>query len=207
MIKATSRDVSRASSASRRDAIVGATASCNFIQEDPPRDQQTSRMSTIRRCGEETAEILTIINAAAEAYRGVIPQDRWHEPYMSEAELRKELESGVECWGFEVQGRLLGVMGIQPVRDVDLIRHAYVLPGHQRLGVGSALINHLRHVSSRRMLVGTWAAASWAIEFYRRHGFALASEEEKTRLLRTYWDIPPRQIETSVVLTSDGQKS
>lgn len=164
-------------------------------------------MSTIRRCGEETAEILTIINAAAEAYRGVIPQDRWHEPYMSEAELRKELESGVEFWGFEVQGRLLGVMGIQPVRDVDLIRHAYVLPGHQRLGVGSALINHLRHVSSRRMLVGTWAAASWAIEFYRRHGFALASEEAKTRLLRTYWDIPPRQIETSVVLTSDGQKS
>ena len=97
-------------------------------------------------------------------------------------------------------------MGIQPVRDVDLIRHAYVLPGHQRLGVGSTLIKHLRRISSRRMLVGTWAAASWAIDFYRRHGFALVSEDEKSRLLRTYWVIPARQIETSVVLTSDEPK-
>jgi GNAT superfamily N-acetyltransferase len=162
-------------------------------------------MSTVRRCGDETAEILTIINRAAEAYRGVIPQDRWHEPYMSEAELRNEIASGVEFWGFETQGKLLGVMGIQPVRDVDLIRHAYVLPGQQRLGVGSTLIKHLRRASSRRMLVGTWAAASWAIDFYRRHGFKMVSEEEKTRLLSTYWDIPQRQIETSVVLTSEQQ--
>lgn len=160
-------------------------------------------MSTIRRCGDETAEILSIINSAAEAYRGVIPQDRWHEPYMPESELRQEIAYGVEFWGFESQGRLLGVMGIQPVRDVDLIRHAYVLPGQQRLGVGSALIKHLRQTSSRRMLVGTWAAASWAIDFYRRHGFALVSDDEKTRLLRTYWNIPPRQIETSVVLISE----
>jgi GNAT superfamily N-acetyltransferase len=159
-------------------------------------------MSTIRRCGEEAAEILAIINLAAEAYRGVIPPDRWHEPYMSQRELQKEIESGVEFWGFDAEGRLLGVMGIQPVRDVDLIRHAYVLPGNQRLGIGSALINHLRSLSSRRILVGTWADARWAIDFYRRHGFALVSDAEKTRLLRTYWDIPQRQIETSVVLTS-----
>jgi N-acetylglutamate synthase-like GNAT family acetyltransferase len=159
-------------------------------------------MSTIRRCGEDTAEILTIVNLAAEAYRGVIPPDRWHEPYMSESELRSEISSGVEFWGFEAQGKLLGIMGIQPVQDVDLIRHAYVLPGQQRSGIGSTLIKHLRHTSSRRMLVGTWAAAGWAIDFYRRHGFILVSEEERSRLLGTYWDIPERQIETSVVLTS-----
>jgi GNAT superfamily N-acetyltransferase len=166
------------------------------------RDRQSSRMSTIRRCGENTAEILTIVNLAAEAYRGVIPPDRWHDPYMPESELRQEIDSGVEFWGFETQGRLLGVMGIQSVRDVDLIRHAYVLPGHQRSGVGSSLIEHLRRISTRRMLVGTWAAASWAIDFYRRHGFALVSDQEKTRLLSTYWNIPQRQIETSLVLTS-----
>lgn len=160
-------------------------------------------MSTIRRCGEDTAEILTIINLAAEAYRGVIPPDRWHDPYMPESELHNEIETGVEFWGLEAHGTLLGVMGIQPVRDVDLIRHAYVLPGHQRSGVGSSLIKHLRRLSTRRMLVGTWAAASWAIDFYRRHGFTLVSDAEKTRLLGTYWNIPPRQIETSVVLTSE----
>jgi GNAT superfamily N-acetyltransferase len=160
-------------------------------------------MSTIRRCGEETAEILSIINSAAEAYRGVIPQDCWHEPYMPESELRQEIAYGVEFWGFEAQGKLLGVMGIQPVRDVDLIRHAYVLPGQQRLGVGSTLIKHLRQTSSRRMLVGTWAAASWAIDFYCRHGFTLVCDDDKTRLLRTYWNIPPRQIETSVVMISE----
>ena len=160
-------------------------------------------MNTIRRCGEDTAEILAIINAAAEAYRGVIPQDRWHDPYMPESQLHLEIANGVEFWGVESQGRLLGVMGIQPVRDVDLIRHAYVRPGQQRSGIGSMLIKHLRRSSSRRMLVGTWAAAGWAIDFYRRHGFALVGEQEKTRLLSAYWDIPPRQIETSVVLTSD----
>jgi GNAT superfamily N-acetyltransferase len=160
-------------------------------------------MSIIRRCGEDTAKILTIINAAATAYRGVIPQDRWHEPYMSESELHQEIQRGVQFWGLEAEGKLLGVMGIQSVQDVDLIRHAYVLPGNQRLGVGSTLIKHLRRTSSRRMLVGTWAAASWAIDFYRRQGFVLTSEDEKTRLLSTYWDIPRRQIETSVVLTSD----
>lgn len=159
-------------------------------------------MNAIRPCGDRTAEICTIINLAAEAYRGVIPPDRWHEPYMSQSELHQEIESGVQFWGFEAHGELLGVMGLQRVREVDLIRHAYVLPGRQRLGVGSTLIEHLRGLSSRRMLVGTWAAASWAIDFYRRHGFQLVSDDEKTRLLSTYWDIPSRQIETSVVLTS-----
>jgi GNAT superfamily N-acetyltransferase len=170
-------------------------------KKDHASGPQTPRMNTIRRCGEDTAEILTIINLAAEAYRGIIPADRWHEPYMSASSLRLEIDSGVEFWGVEVQGKLLGVMGIQPVRDVDLIRHAYVLPGQQRLGVGSTLIEHLRRLSSRRMLVGTWAAASWAIDFYRRHGFVQVPDDEKTRLLSTYWDIPQRQIETSVVLS------
>lgn len=158
-------------------------------------------MSTIRLCrDDERVAILAIINAAAEAYRGVIPTDRWHEPYMPEAELDHEIAAGVVFWGYAAEGDLLGVMGIQPVRDVDLIRHAYVLPGSQRLGVGGALLEHLRSLSTRRMLVGTWAAAEWAIVFYRRHGFQLASPARKTELLKTYWTIPDRQIETSVVL-------
>lgn len=158
-------------------------------------------MSTIRLCrDDERAAILAIINAAAEAYRGVIPADRWHEPYMPESELDHEIAAGVVFWGYEAEADLLGVMGIQPVRDVDLIRHAYVLPGSQRLGVGGALLEHLRSLSTRRMLVGTWAAAEWAISFYRRHGFQLASPARKTELLKTYWTIPDRQVETSVVL-------
>jgi GNAT superfamily N-acetyltransferase len=153
-------------------------------------------------CDEDITAILTIINSAAEAYRGVIPADRWHEPYMSLADLRREIDAGVAFRGFEIDGGLVGVMGIQPVRDVDLIRHAYVLPNRQRHGVGAALIGDLRNQSTRRMLVGTWAAASWAIEFYRRNGFALVSPERKTALLKTYWTVPDRQIETSVVLAN-----
>jgi GNAT superfamily N-acetyltransferase len=151
---------------------------------------------------DERAAILAIVNAAAEAYRGVIPADRWHEPYMHADELDREISAGVVFWVYEVDGALTGTMGIQPVRDVDLIRHAYVLPGNQRHGVGSALIGHLRALSTRRMLVGTWAAAEWAISFYRRHGFELVSPERKTALLKTYWTVPDRQIETSVVLAS-----
>ncbi len=158
-------------------------------------------MSTIRLCrDDERAAILAIINSAAEAYRGVIPADRWHEPYMPPAELDQEIAAGVAFWGYEADGALLGIMGIQPLRDVDLIRHAYVLPGSQRLGVGGALLEHLRGLSTRRMLVGTWAAADWAIAFYQRHGFELVSPERKTALLKTYWTIPDRQIQTSVVL-------
>ena len=158
-------------------------------------------MGSIRRCREsERAEIATIVNAAAEAYRGVIPVDRWHEPYMPPDELDAEIEAGVAFWGYEDDGALVGIMGIQPVRDVDLIRHAYVAPGRQRHGVGSALLDHLARSTSRPILVGTWAAAEWAIAFYRRHGFELVSTERKADLLRAYWTIPERQIETSVVL-------
>lgn len=144
--------------------------------------------------------MLVIVNAAAQAYRGVIPADRWHDPYMPEAELRAEIAAGVEFWGLDTDDGLIAVMGVQPVRDVDLIRHAYVRPDRQRHGVGAELIEHLRRHSTRRMLVGTWAAATWAISFYERHGFALAAPERAAALLRTYWTIPERQIATSVVL-------
>jgi GNAT superfamily N-acetyltransferase len=155
----------------------------------------------IRPCrDDERAAILEIVNAAAEAYRGVIPADRWHEPYMPEAELDGEIAAGVVFWGYDDGDRLVGVMGIQPVGDVDLIRHAYVSPGSQRHGVGGALLEHLVRSATRRILVGTWAAAEWAISFYRRHGFELVSPERKAQLLKTYWTIPDRQIETSVVL-------
>ncbi len=160
-------------------------------------------MSSIRLCrDDERTAILAIVNAAAVAYRGVIPADRWHEPYMSASELDSEIHGGVVFWGYEVDGELIGVMGIQPVRDVDLIRHAYVLTGNQRRGVGGELIEHLRGLSARPMLVGTWAAAEWAIKFYRRHGFEQVSPERKTALLKSYWTIPDRQIETSVVLAN-----
>lgn len=144
--------------------------------------------------------MLAIVNSAAEAYRGVIPEDRWHEPYMDAGELEREIGAGVAFWGYEAEGELVGVMGIQPLGDVDLIRHAYVLPGSQGRGVGAALLAHLRRLTERRMLVGTWAAAEWAIRFYRRHGFELVSRERTVELLTTYWTIPERQIETSVVL-------
>ena len=160
-------------------------------------------MIKLRHCVPEDLSIIeTIINSAAKAYRGVIPPDRWHEPYMSSAELRNEIAAGVIFWGYERDGELLGVMGIQSVRDVDLIRHAYVRPDQQRQGIGASLIEHLRLRSTRQMLVGTWAAATWAVEFYKRHGFALVSAQRKGELLRQYWTIPERQIETSVVLAS-----
>lgn len=160
-------------------------------------------MSLVRLCRDDEREaILRIVNLAAEAYRGVIPEDRWREPYMPTSELDGEIAAGVAFWGYESEGELLGLMGIQPVRDVDLIRHAYVLPGRQRGGVGSVLLEHLIDLSTQRMLVGTWAAAEWAIRFYRRHGFELVTPEQKTELLGRYWTIPDRQIETSVVLAN-----
>jgi GNAT superfamily N-acetyltransferase len=155
----------------------------------------------IRPCrDDERAAIVAIVNAAAQAYREVIPGDRWREPYMPAPELDREIAAGVAFWGYEADGALVGIMGIQPVRDVDLIRHAYVSPGSQRRGVGGALLEHLARGSTRRMLVGTWAAADWAIAFYRRHDFELVSPERKAALLKAYWTIPARQIETSVVL-------
>jgi GNAT superfamily N-acetyltransferase len=158
-------------------------------------------VTLIRPCrDDELGEVLAIINEAAEAYRAVIPDDLWHEPYMEAQQFDREVESGVRFWGYEGDGELIGAMGIQAVRDVDLIRHAYVRPHHQRRGVGGALLRQLREQSARPMLVGTWAAATWAIDFYRRHGFELMSSERSAALLRTYWTIPDRQIETSVVL-------
>jgi N-acetylglutamate synthase-like GNAT family acetyltransferase len=144
--------------------------------------------------------ILAIINDAASAYRGVIPADRWHEPYMSASELESEIAGGVVFWVVEHGGRLSGVMGIQDKGEVTLVRHAYVAPTAQRSGVGTRLLRHVEGLVDKPILIGTWAAASWAIDFYRRNGFTLAPGDEKDQLLRTYWSIPARQIETSVVL-------
>ena len=158
-------------------------------------------MGLIRPCADdERAAILALVNAAAEAYRGVIPADRWHEPYMPPDELDGEIAAGVRFWGYEDDGELVGVMGLQPVRDVELIRHAYVAPGRQRGGVGGTLLEHLAERTTTRMLVGTWAAAEWAVRFYERHGFTPVGRERTAELLRAYWTIPERQIETSVVL-------
>jgi N-acetylglutamate synthase-like GNAT family acetyltransferase len=144
--------------------------------------------------------ILTIVNGAASAYRGVIPDDRWHEPYMSADELETEIAEGVVFWVADQNGQLLGVIGIQDKGDVALVRHAYVVPGAQRSGVGTLLLHHVEGLVDKPILIGTWAAASWAIEFYRRNGFSMVTKDEKDRLLRTYWSIPERQVETSVVL-------
>jgi GNAT superfamily N-acetyltransferase len=152
---------------------------------------------------DETETLLDIINAGAQAYCGVIPADCWHEPYMSSGELEHELEAGVRFWGWEDEARLVGVMGRQDLGEVILIRHAYVHPDWQRRGIGARLLAHLLAGADRPVLVGTWAAAHWAIRFYEKNGFALVSYEEKERLLRTYWTISPRQIETSVVLGND----
>jgi GNAT superfamily N-acetyltransferase len=158
-------------------------------------------MARIRRCrDDERPAIRAIVNAAAEAYRGVIPADRWHDPYMGAGELDREIAAGVAFWGYDDGDGLIGVMGIQPVGDVTLIRHAYVLPARQGRGVGGALLRDLRRRTDRRVLVGTWAAADWAIRFYRGNGFELVSPTRAAALLRTYWTIPQRQIETSVVL-------
>jgi GNAT superfamily N-acetyltransferase len=144
--------------------------------------------------------ILKVINDAAQAYKGIIPDDRWKEPYMSAEELREEIEAGIRFFGW-VEDGLLGVIGIQAIKDTTLVRHAYVLTKCQGRGIGTRLLEYLMSVAkTSEILVGTWAAATWAIKFYEKHGFKLVSLEEKDRLLRTYWNIPDRQIETSVVL-------
>jgi GNAT superfamily N-acetyltransferase len=155
----------------------------------------------IRRCTiDDVPEMDAIINDAAAAYRGVIPDDCWHEPYMTRAALLAEIAAGVVFSGWDEAGVLAGVMGLQQVRDVTLIRHAYVRLSHQGRGVGGALLTHLMTETTGPLLVGTWAAARWAIRFYEQHGFRLVGDEEKDRLLSTYWTISPRQRETSVVL-------
>ncbi|MDD4940519.1 MAG: GNAT family N-acetyltransferase [Candidatus Omnitrophica bacterium] len=155
----------------------------------------------VRQCADnDFGVIFEIINDAAQAYRGRIPADRWKDPYMSEDELRHEIAEGVRFWAYEKGGVVLGIMGIQDVRDVTLIRHAYVRTASRNKGIGSNLLRFLMAQTERPVLIGTWKDAAWAIRFYEKHGFRCVSEQEKNRLLRDYWSIPERQIETSVVL-------
>jgi GNAT superfamily N-acetyltransferase len=158
-------------------------------------------MNSIAQCAaEELESVCEIINDAAGAYRGVIPTDRWHDPYMPMADLRAEICSGVRFYGYRVDGAVVGVMGIQDVKDVTLIRHAYVRTAWRSHGIGRELLAHLVQLTERPILIGTWRAATWAIRFYERNGFRLVGEEDKVRLLQTYWTVPLRQIEESVVL-------
>lgn len=152
----------------------------------------------------ERDTVLAIVNAAARAYRGVIPMDVWKDPYMSAAELEAEIADGVRFWGAEAGAHLRGVIGFQDKGDVALIRHAYVAPAAQRSGVGTALLRHVLALTGKPMLVGTWADAAWAIAFYRRQGFEQVGERDKDALLRRYWSVPARQVEASVVL-ADGR--
>ena len=147
-------------------------------------------------------EILIIINDAASAYKGIIPADRWHEPYMSAQELQRQINEGVNFWCYLQDDGIAGVMGIQDKQDVTLIRHAYVRTSVRNKGIGGKLLNHLSELTKKPILIGTWATATWAIDFYKKHGFTLVSHEDKELLLRKYWNIPSRQIETSVVLAS-----
>jgi N-acetylglutamate synthase-like GNAT family acetyltransferase len=155
----------------------------------------------IVKCGhKDFMEIYEIINDGAAAYKGIIPADRWHEPYMSEEELRNQIKDGVQFWGFREDEQIIGVMGIQYKTDVTLIRHAYVRTTQRNKGIGGNLLKHLLAKATTPVLIGTWSDAKWAIEFYKKHGFRLLTAEEKNNLLRKYWEIPERQIETSVVL-------
>ena len=147
-------------------------------------------------------QIHEIINDAASAYRGIIPADRWHDPYMTKEELEQQIGEDVQFWNYVEDGRVVGIMGIQFKGDVTLIRHAYVRTLERKKGIGSKLLEHLRAMSATPVLIGTWADAKWAIDFYQKHGFHLLPEEEKNTLLRKYWSVPARQIETSVVLAS-----
>lgn len=158
----------------------------------------------IRRCDATDFEIVySTVNDAATAYRGVIPEDRWHEPYMPKDELEHEIAGGVDFWGYEEDGGLIGVIGIQDIGDVTLIRHAYVRTSKRNQGIGGKLLKFLVNQTNKPVLMGTWAAASWTVSFYEKHGFKLATLEEKNHLLKKYWSIPDRQVETSVVLADE----
>jgi len=155
----------------------------------------------IRECVDDDFEaVYEIINDAAEAYRGIIPPDRWHEPYMPREELREEISAGVAFLGYEQDGELAGVMGIQDIQDVTLIRHAYVRTALRGRGIGGVLLARIMDEATRPVLIGTWADAVWAVRFYERHGFKVVPPQQKELLLRKYWNVPDRQIETSVVL-------
>ncbi len=157
----------------------------------------------IRQCVAQDFEaIYEIINDAAQAYKGIIPDDRWHDPYMSRAELRDEIADGIVFWGLERNGQLIGVMGIQDKGEVTLIRHAYVRTRMRGKAIGTELLKRLEAETDKPILLGTWTAAHWAVSFYEKNGYRMVSEEEKNRLLRRFWSIPERQVETSVVLAS-----
>ena len=165
------------------------------------------RFNMVRRCNERDTEVIfSIINDGASAYRNVIPDDCWTVPYMSLEELLGEIDEGVVFWGYQVSGALTGVMGIQQVKDVTLIRHAYVATGSQRRGIGGLLLSHLLRLTDMPVLIGTWADATWAIRFYEKHGFHLVTPEQKRRLLKRYWSVPDRQAEVSVVLADANWK-
>lgn len=151
--------------------------------------------------------IFEIINDASIAYKGIIPPDRWKEPYMPKDELKTQIDEGVEFWNYKEDEEILGVMGIQFKNDVTLIRHAYVRTCARQKGIGGKLLNHLIELAETPILIGTWIDATWAIRFYEKHGFRLLFVEEKNRLLKKYWSIPERQIETSIVLASKDWKS
>jgi len=155
---------------------------------------------------QDKGEVALVRHAYAQVYRGVIPADRWHEPYMSTDDLKGEIANDVVFWVAENDGRLSGVMGIQDKGEVALVRHAYVVPTTQRSGIGTHLLHHVTRLVDKPILIGTWAAASWAIQFYARNGFSVVPSEDKDRLLTRYWSIPARQVETSVVL-ADGRYS
>jgi GNAT superfamily N-acetyltransferase len=158
----------------------------------------------IRPCRQTDFEaIFTVINDGARAYKGIIPADCWAEPYMSREKLRQEIDDGVVFWGYERDGAIVGVMGLQQVQDVTLVRHAYVRASHQNLGIGTHLLHRLREIVTGPVLIGTWASAAWAIRFYEKHGFRLVCAGQKDSLLKRYWTIPGRQIETSVVLADE----
>jgi len=161
----------------------------------------------VRSKKDDFKEIYETINDAASAYKGIIPADRWHEPYMSEKELQNQIDDGVEFWCYFDNGTINGVMGIQDKTDVTLIRHAYVRTTARNKGIGGRLLRHLSELTTNPILIGTWADASWAIDFYKKHGYQLVPFHEKERLLRKYWKISLRQIETSVVLASSNWKS
>jgi GNAT superfamily N-acetyltransferase len=155
----------------------------------------------IRRCDQQDFDLIwAIINDGARAYKGAIPEDCWKEPYMPREELQHEMDAGVVFWGYEADRTLVGVMGLQAMQEVTLIRHAYVLTSNQKQGIGSHLLSHLRGLARCPVLIGTWADAGWAIRFYQKHGFRIVCPEEKKRLLRQYWTVSDRQMETSVVL-------
>ncbi len=157
----------------------------------------------VRKCtDQDTPALYAIINDAAQAYKGVIPADRWHEPYMPMDELREEIRDGVQFWGYESDGELIGVMGMQDKNDVALIRHAYVKTARRNQGIGTKLLRHLESMTTKPILIGTWIDATWAIRFYEKNGYRQLSRIDTEHLLRKYWSVPDRQIATSVVLAN-----